>query len=312
MRGHPQPRGAGRGGLAGSARRPRRRRSPGRTPTSSTSSSIASPTGEHVAHVLASLDAGLHVLVDKPLATTADDAELLASRGDGRLTVFQNRRWDTEQLTLLDVLASGQLGTVHRFERRWERFRPVPQDRWKENDPDSRWAPARPRRPPGRLRGPAVRARRAGVRRAARPHDAGRRRRVPRPRARRQRRREPPAGRRRRGRARAAHARARRRRRVPRDQLRGRADPVRRAGRRLRGDPPARRARARGLAGARGRTGSRCRRPPEGTSTCTARSCGGSSTVARPRSTRPTPPAPRGSSTRRCCLPPSAGWSALP
>lgn len=98
---------------------------------------IASPTGEHVAHVLAALDAGLHVLVDKPLATTADDAELLASHADGRLTVFQNRRWDTEQLTLLEVIASGQLGTVHRFERRWERFRPVPQDRWKENDPDS-------------------------------------------------------------------------------------------------------------------------------------------------------------------------------
>lgn len=98
---------------------------------------IASPTGEHVAHVLAALDAGLHVLVDKPLATTADDAELLASRADGRLTVFQNRRWDPEQLTLLGVLTSGELGTVHRFERRWERFRPVPQDRWKENDPDS-------------------------------------------------------------------------------------------------------------------------------------------------------------------------------
>jgi len=42
---------------------------------------VASPTGEHVAHVLASLDAGLHVLADKPLATTADDAELLAHAG---------------------------------------------------------------------------------------------------------------------------------------------------------------------------------------------------------------------------------------
>ena len=96
---------------------------------------VASPTGDHVAHTLAALDAGLHVLVDKPLATTADDAELLASRGDGRLTVFHNRRWDTEQLTLQSLLADGSLGNVHRFERRWERFRPVPQDRWKENDP---------------------------------------------------------------------------------------------------------------------------------------------------------------------------------
>ncbi len=75
------------------------------------------------------------MLVDKPLATSSDDAELLAARGDGRLTVFQNRRWDPEQLTLIALLEAGSLGTVHRFERRWERFRPVPQDRWKENDP---------------------------------------------------------------------------------------------------------------------------------------------------------------------------------
>ncbi|KRD44882.1 oxidoreductase [Cellulomonas sp. Root930] len=98
---------------------------------------IASPTGEHVAHVRAAIDAGLHVLVDKPLATSAADAELLAGLADGRLTVFQNRRWDPEQLTLLGLLDRGELGTVHRFERRWERFRPVPQDRWKENDPES-------------------------------------------------------------------------------------------------------------------------------------------------------------------------------
>ena len=49
--------------------------------------------------------------------------------------MFQNRRWDTEQLALLALLEAGRSGTVHRFERRWERFRPVPQDRWKENDP---------------------------------------------------------------------------------------------------------------------------------------------------------------------------------
>jgi predicted dehydrogenase len=98
---------------------------------------IASPTGEHVAHTLAALDAGLHVLVDKPLATSAADAEMLAARADGRLTVFQNRRWDSEQLTLLGLLERGELGAVHRFERRWERFRPVPQDRWKENDPEA-------------------------------------------------------------------------------------------------------------------------------------------------------------------------------
>ncbi len=98
---------------------------------------IASPTGEHVAHVTAALAAGVHVVVDKPLATTVDEAAQLTAAGvaaGGRLTVFHNRRWDPEQLTLRALLAAGELGTVHRFERRWERWRPVPQDRWKEND----------------------------------------------------------------------------------------------------------------------------------------------------------------------------------
>ncbi|WP_282945054.1 Gfo/Idh/MocA family oxidoreductase [Cellulomonas endometrii] len=98
---------------------------------------IASPTGRHAEHVRLALAAGVVVVVDKPLATTADEAAELARAGaeaGGRLTVFQNRRWDPEQLTLRALLDAGELGRVHRFERRWERFRPVPQNRWKEND----------------------------------------------------------------------------------------------------------------------------------------------------------------------------------
>ena len=95
---------------------------------------VASPSGDHAAHALAALAAGAHVLVDKPLATTTADAQRVADAADGRLTVFQNRRWDPEQLALRAVLAAGELGHVHRFERRWERYRPEPQHRWKEND----------------------------------------------------------------------------------------------------------------------------------------------------------------------------------
>lgn len=92
---------------------------------------VASPTGAHVANVLALLGAGLPVVVDKPIAVDAVGAERLLAAG-GRLTVFQNRRWDAEQLTLQALLAAGDLGTVHRFERRWERWRPVPKVRWRE------------------------------------------------------------------------------------------------------------------------------------------------------------------------------------
>ncbi|MCC2308143.1 Gfo/Idh/MocA family oxidoreductase [Cellulomonas chengniuliangii] len=98
---------------------------------------IASPTAEHAAQAHAVLEAGLPVVVDKPLATTTETARALARAAEGagaRLTVFQNRRWDPEQLTLQSVIASGELGVVHRFERRWERWRPEPQRRWKEQD----------------------------------------------------------------------------------------------------------------------------------------------------------------------------------
>ncbi|ADG74999.1 oxidoreductase domain protein [Cellulomonas flavigena DSM 20109] len=99
---------------------------------------VASPTGEHAAHVRAALEADVAVLVDKPLATTRTQAAALvrlAREHGGRLTVFQNRRWDPEQLTLRALLDAGRLGRVHRFERRWERYRPQPQQRWKEQDP---------------------------------------------------------------------------------------------------------------------------------------------------------------------------------
>src|SRR4051794_21936756 len=97
---------------------------------------LASPTGVHVEQAVATLDAGLPVVVDKPLATDAASARGLvehATRVGVPLTVFQNRRWDAEQLTLRALLDKGRLGEVVRFERRWERWRPQPKDRWREN-----------------------------------------------------------------------------------------------------------------------------------------------------------------------------------
>ena len=97
---------------------------------------IASPTGRHVEHAHAAIAAGVRVVVDKPLALDAVSGRELVRAAEAAgvgLTVFQNRRWDSEQLTLRRLLEQGTLGAVHRFERRWERWRPVPKDRWKEN-----------------------------------------------------------------------------------------------------------------------------------------------------------------------------------
>ncbi|WP_426561014.1 Gfo/Idh/MocA family protein [Angustibacter sp. McL0619] len=99
---------------------------------------LASPTGVHAEQAIACLNAGLPVVVDKPLGTDADQAArvLQTSLDLGvPLTVFQNRRWDAEQLTLRRLLAENALGEVFRFERRWERWRPEPKDRWRENAP---------------------------------------------------------------------------------------------------------------------------------------------------------------------------------
>lgn len=99
---------------------------------------VTSPTGLHAEHALACVAAGVPVVVDKPLgvdAAQADSVVAAASAAGVPLTVFQNRRWDPEQRTLRRLLREGGLGEVHRFERRWERWRPVPKDRWREAAP---------------------------------------------------------------------------------------------------------------------------------------------------------------------------------
>ncbi len=97
---------------------------------------IASPTGLHVDNAMAALDAGIPTVVDKPLALDQQEAAGVVKHAEATgtpLTVFHNRRWDSEQLTLRRLLAAGELGNVHRFERRWERWRPVSKNRWREN-----------------------------------------------------------------------------------------------------------------------------------------------------------------------------------
>jgi predicted dehydrogenase len=92
---------------------------------------VATPNRAHVPLGLAAVERGLPVVVDKPLAASVTDAELLLSTG-GRITVFQNRRFDGDFLTLQGVLERGELGTVTRFESRFERFRPEVGGGWRE------------------------------------------------------------------------------------------------------------------------------------------------------------------------------------
>jgi scyllo-inositol 2-dehydrogenase (NADP+) len=97
---------------------------------------LATPNDLHEPQATAALRAGKCVVIDKPLAIDVASAERLmqvARQGRGSLTVFHNRRWDSDFLTVQKVLASGALGTLHTFEGRWNRYRPQVVERWREH-----------------------------------------------------------------------------------------------------------------------------------------------------------------------------------
>jgi scyllo-inositol 2-dehydrogenase (NADP+) len=99
---------------------------------------IAARNDAHAPLAERAIDAGLAVVVDKPLAPSADEAAALVehARASGKLlTVFQNRRWDSDHRTLRKLLAEGMLGEVLRHESRFERWRPEPRaDAWRETE----------------------------------------------------------------------------------------------------------------------------------------------------------------------------------
>ncbi|NUL09136.1 Gfo/Idh/MocA family oxidoreductase [Streptomyces lunaelactis] len=97
---------------------------------------IASPNKTHVPIATAALEAGLAVVVDKPIAGTAAEARELAALAEERglpLPVSKNRRWDNDFLTLQKLIADGELGDVQRFESRFERWRPQLKGGWRES-----------------------------------------------------------------------------------------------------------------------------------------------------------------------------------
>jgi predicted dehydrogenase len=96
---------------------------------------IATPNETHVPLATAALNAGKHVVVDKPFTITLAEARGLRdlSRSRGRLlSVFQNRRWDSEFLAARQIIEDGQIGEVRHFESHFDRFRPEVKDRWRE------------------------------------------------------------------------------------------------------------------------------------------------------------------------------------
>ncbi|RST30217.1 oxidoreductase [Sphingomonas ginkgonis] len=96
---------------------------------------ISTPTETHAALAAAALEAGKHVVIDKPMAVDVADADRLIALAAERgrlLTVFQNRRWDGDFLTVRRLLGEGAVGRPALFEACWDRFRPTIKPGWRE------------------------------------------------------------------------------------------------------------------------------------------------------------------------------------
>jgi predicted dehydrogenase len=96
---------------------------------------IATPNDTHAPLAEAALRAGKHVVVDKPFTITLAEARALAaiSANAGRvLSVFQNRRWDSDFLGIARELAAGRIGEVVELRSEISRYRPQVRDRWRE------------------------------------------------------------------------------------------------------------------------------------------------------------------------------------
>jgi predicted dehydrogenase len=98
---------------------------------------IATPNQTHHPLAMQALAAGKHVVIDKPMALDPRQArELIDAAADaGRvLSVFHNRRWDDDFLSVQDLLARGDLGEITYLESRFDRFRPAIKPGWREGD----------------------------------------------------------------------------------------------------------------------------------------------------------------------------------
>ncbi|KVO28674.1 oxidoreductase [Burkholderia ubonensis] len=96
---------------------------------------IATPNDTHFPLARQVLDAGRHVVVDKPVTLTSDEALALARLANARSRVFapfHNRRWDGDFLTVRRVVESGELGRIAYVTSHFDRFRPQVRVRWRE------------------------------------------------------------------------------------------------------------------------------------------------------------------------------------
>lgn len=96
---------------------------------------ITAPNEAHYSLGRKALELGMHVVMEKPMVTQLNQGvelmKLAAAKGLC-LIPFHNRRWDSDFLTIKKLIADARLGTIHSFESHFDRFRPIPRQRWRE------------------------------------------------------------------------------------------------------------------------------------------------------------------------------------
>ncbi|WP_084601460.1 Gfo/Idh/MocA family oxidoreductase [Suttonella ornithocola] len=96
---------------------------------------IVTPNDSHYTLAKAALLANKHVVLEKPMCLTVEEGQELISLAQQQqrfLTVFHNRRLDSDFLTLRQIIAENRVGTIHRLISCWDRYRPHVQQRWRE------------------------------------------------------------------------------------------------------------------------------------------------------------------------------------
>lgn len=97
---------------------------------------VNTPDDTHYQYARLALEAGKHVIVEKPFTTTVEQGKeliALAAEKDLMLSVYQNRRWDADFLTVKDIIRKGLLGRLVEYESVFPRYRNfIRQESWKE------------------------------------------------------------------------------------------------------------------------------------------------------------------------------------
>ncbi len=96
---------------------------------------ITTPNDVHYSLAKECLQNGKHVILEKPMTSDSAQAEKLLTLANTKgltLSIFHNRRWDGDFLTVKHLIQSGSLGDIRFFESHFDRFRPTVRERWRE------------------------------------------------------------------------------------------------------------------------------------------------------------------------------------